>query len=86
MTRLLIPRAIIVMKIKSQKRFSIAAMKLEVPVISTPRIGLNRKVETMYGARQAIQKYVSNFVEGFDTRVGFSLGQLWVSMTEAASS
>ena len=86
MARLLIVNTIIAMKSRSQKMFSTAAIRLEVLVTSTPRIGRNRNVETMYGALQAIQKYVSNFVDGLDTSAGFSLGQLWVSITEAASS
>jgi hypothetical protein len=50
------------MKRKSQKMFSTAATKLEVLVTSTPRIGRNRKVDTMYGALHAMQKYVSKLV------------------------
>jgi hypothetical protein len=59
-----------------QIRFSNAAIKLDVLVTSTPMIGRNRNVEIMYGALQAIQKYVSNFVGGVDANEGFSLGQL----------
>jgi hypothetical protein len=40
----------------SQKTFSRAAIRLEVLVTSTPIMGRNRKVETMYGALQAIHK------------------------------
>ena len=59
-------------------RFSIPAIELDVLVTSTPIIGRNRNVEIMYGALQAIQKYVLSFVEGVDVNEGVSLGQLWV--------
>ncbi len=59
-----------------QMRFSAAAIKLEVLVTSMPMIGRNKNVEIMYGALHAIQKYVSNLVEGVGVRVGVSLGQL----------
>ena len=73
-------------KSDSQIKFSIAAIKLDVLVTSTPIIGRNRKVVIIYGALQAIQKYVSNFVGGVAIAVGFSLGQLKVSITETASN
>ena len=83
--RLLMAKTIIVTKSPNQKMFSTAAMRLKVLVTSRTRIGRKRKVETMYGARQAMQKYVSNFVDGLDANAGSALGQLWVSITDAAS-
>ena len=69
-----------------QIRFSKAPIKLDVLVTSIPTIGRNRNVEIMYGALQAMQKYVSNFVEGVDAIESDSLGQLCVSITDAAST
>ena len=60
----------------TQMRFSNAAIKLDLLVTSRPIIGRNRNVEIIYGALQAIQKYVSSFVGGVDANGGDSLGQL----------
>jgi hypothetical protein len=84
MARLLIANAIIVMQSRSQKMFSMAAMRLEVLVTSTPSVGRNKKVETMYGALQAIQKYVLSLLGGPTVKGCTSLGQLCVLMAEAA--
>ncbi len=72
---LIIKVSIIATKV-TQMRFSNAAIKLDELVTSTPIIGRNRNVEIMYGALQAIQKYVLNFVGGVDANKGVSLGQL----------
>ena len=74
--RLLIIKTSITAKSNSQNMFSTAAIRLEVLVISRPRIGRNRKVETIYGALQAIQKYVSNLVGTVVATARDSLGQL----------
>ena len=66
------------MKIKalSQAMFSRAAKRLDVLVTSTPMRGRKRKVAAIYGARQAMQKYVSKLVGGRFATVMPSLGQL----------
>ncbi len=69
-------KTIVTTKSPNQKIFSTAAIRLEVLVTSTPIIGRKRKVETMYGPLQAIQKYVSNLVGGTAAKDGASLGQL----------
>ena len=74
--RLLIIKTSITTKSNSQNMFSTAAIRLEVLVISRPRIGRKRKVETIYGALQAIQKYVSNLVGTVVATARDSLGQL----------
>jgi len=48
----------------SQAMFSIAAKKLDVLVVSMTMSGRKRKVAAIYGARQAIQKYVSKLDGG----------------------
>ena len=48
----------------SQAMFSIAANKLDVLVVSMKMSGRKRKVAAIYGARQAIQKYVSKLDGG----------------------
>jgi hypothetical protein len=74
--RFLINIPIIKINAPSHRIFSRAAKRLDVLVVSRPIIGLKRNVELIYGARQAIQKYVSKLVGGRFTRASPSLGQL----------
>jgi hypothetical protein len=76
------------MKIKapSQAIFSIAAKRLDVLVTSIAMRGRKRKVAAIYGARQAMQKYVSKLVGGRLVTAKPSRGQLWVEITDAAST
>jgi hypothetical protein len=46
----------IIRKKLTQAKFSNAARRLDVLVASSPRIGRNRNVETIYGALHAMQK------------------------------
>ena len=52
------------MNIPSQAMFSIAAIRLDVLVVSMKMSGRKRKVAAMYGARHAIQKYISKLDGG----------------------
>ena len=70
----------------SQRRFSRAANKLDVLVVSRPIIGRKRNVALIYGARQTMQKYVSKLVGGRFIKARPSLGQPGVTITDAASS
>jgi hypothetical protein len=76
MCRFLMIKNRIITKESIQMRFSIAANKLDVLVRPEPMVGLKRNVEIMYGALQAIQKYVSNLVGGVIPIEDVSLGQL----------
>ena len=84
--RFLINIPIIKIKAPSQRRFSRAAKMLDVLVVSRPIIGRKRNVAAIYGARQAMQKYVSKVVGGRFIKARPSLGQLGVTITVAASS
>ena len=84
MARFRINNPKMVMKNATHTMFSIAAKRLDLLVMSTPTIGRNRNVATMYGALQAIQKYVMNLVGGEIANDGVPIGQLCVSITEAA--
>ena len=64
---------------ENQKIFSTDAKRLDVLVTSVPNIGLYRNVKVEYGARHAIQKYLS-------IRVEPDLGHVWDSIAEAAVS
>ena len=77
--RLRINIKIIKIHAENQKTFSTDAKRLDVLVTSVPNNGLYRKVNVEYGARHAIQKYLS-------IRVEPDLGHVWDSIAEAALS
>ena len=68
----------------SQAIFSIAAIRLDVLVVSMKMSGRKRKVAAIYGARQAIQKYVSKLDGGRLVYANPSRGQLCVVIADAA--
>ena len=74
--RFLINIPIIKINAPSQRMFSRAAKMLDVLVVSRPIIGLKRNVAAIYGARQAMQKYVSRLAGGRFATARLSLGQL----------
>ena len=73
--RFLINIPMIKINAASQRIFSSAAKRLDVLVVSRPIIGRKRNVALIYGARQAMQKYVSKLVGGRFATTKPSLGQ-----------
>jgi hypothetical protein len=70
----------------SQAMFSSAAKRLDVLVVSITMNGRKRKVTVIYGARQAIQKYVSKLDGGRLVYANPSRGQLGVVIADSAAN